>query len=203
MGNLPLIKTVRFGKEVYIVPSLSQLDWLCFNLAKQILAAGYQPQRVIALAKGGLAWIRTMADYLGQEEMTSIQIQFYGRHMARGKRPVIIHSLPVSVVGEKVLIFDDVAETGESLSIAKGYLENCGAKTIRSATLFVKPKCKTKPDFVGLKVNGWVVFPHELRETIGELVPRWERKEVDRQTIRHRLEKLGITRAKVDFFLQK
>lgn len=197
------IKEVRFNGEDYLTPTLDQLDLICFNLAKEIASSGFKPARIVAIAKGGLAWVRTLADYMSQDEVTSIQIQFYGKHMTRGERPVIIQSLPVSVAGENILIFDDVADTGESLTIASNYLDSCGADEIKIATLFLKPHSVVKPDFHGPRVTGWVVFPHEVKETIDELVPKWEKKGVSGGEIEKRLIELGFSPEKVDFFLRE
>ena len=73
---------------------------------------------------------------------------------------------------ESILIFDDVADTGESLELAKSYLENHGTKNIQTATIYQKPWSKVKPDFVADDTKAWVIFPHDAIENMKLLLKR-------------------------------
>ncbi len=67
----------KYDKISYIAPSWEEMGALCFNLAKQILDRGKKYDRVVALAKGGWTWARTLVDYLQIEDIASMQIKFY------------------------------------------------------------------------------------------------------------------------------
>jgi hypoxanthine phosphoribosyltransferase len=75
----------------------------------------------------------------------------------------------VPVKGFNVMVVDDVADTGESLKVAVEHLEACGAKAIRTATLYYKPQSCFKPDFFIVQTEQWVVFPWERLETTRRL----------------------------------
>jgi hypoxanthine phosphoribosyltransferase len=197
-----MTRSVKFNNQKYLAPSLEEMGNLCFNLAKIIHAKKIQKfDRLIALAKGGLAWSRTLLDCLLIPELSSIQIRFYTHIGKAQNRPIIIQSLPIDVSGENILIFDDVADSGETLKVAKEYLILCGAKTVTTATLFIKTWTKTRPDFYSGKTSSWIIFPHDTREMINLLSKKWEKERLTKKEIAIRLIKIGLPKDRVLYFL--
>lgn len=198
-----MIKPLKFGDQKYIAPSWEEMGNLCFNLAKNIREKNKGKfNRLIALAKGGLTWSRTLADYLDISEMSTIQIRFYTDISARSNKPVIIQSLPIDVSSENVLLFDDVAESGDTLKMAKEYLSLCGANTVTTAVLFIKEWIKVKPDFYGDSTDAWVIFPHEIREMTLLLLKGWEKENLNKNNVIKRLVKLGLPEDQVLYYLR-
>lgn len=192
------------GDEVkYITPSWEEMGRLSFYLARSILGSSYQNERLITLAKGGWTWSRTLADYLSIEKVGSIQIKFYTNVYSTAEKPIIIQSLPISVIGENVLLFDDVVDSGRSLETAKKYLEMCGSKEIKTATLFYKPWSSIRPDFFGTETTAWVIFPHEIRESVDLIGRKWLDMEVSLEEIKGRFLEIGLPQEQVAFFLKK
>src|SRR4030043_1223204 len=187
-------KTVKFkgDKTSYIVPTWQEMGELTFQLAKKILKSGKKFDRLVTMAKGGWTWSRTMADYLDLKEVGSIYIKFYTGILETKKVPVIAQSLPISVAKERILVFDDVADSGETLATVKKYLEMCGTKSITTAALFYKSWAKFIPDFYAAKTDAWIIFPHEIRETIEILKNKWQKAKVSRGQLLSRLLKLGL-----------
>ena len=91
---------------------------------------------------------------------------------AAGK-PQIVQPLTDPIVGEKVLILDEVADHGDTLELAIKYLRMMGAEEILIATLCYKPHSSVKPDFYAFETSAWVIFPHEIRETVEKLAGMW------------------------------
>lgn len=192
------------GDEVkYIAPNWEEMGRLCFSLARSILESSYQSERLITLAKGGWTWSRTLADYLSVEEIGSIQIRFYTDIYSTTEKPIIIQSLPISVAKENLLLFDDIVDTGKSLETAKMYLKMCGAKEIKIASLFYKPWSSVKPDFFGAETKAWVIFPHEIRESIYLIGQKWLDMGVSPEEVKNRFLKIELPQDQVDFFLKK
>ncbi len=185
----------------YIVPTWKETGKLTFQVARQIIDSRYKIDRVIALAKGGWTWLRALTDYLAVSRASSFEVKFYLDVNKKNKMPVIVQSLPISIEGEKVLLFDDVADSGSTLRVAKEYLRMCGAKEIKIATLFYKPWSTVEPDFWGYKTEAWVVFPHEIREAIREIGARWRRKGVEEKKIISYFREMGIPKNEISFFL--
>ncbi|MSU74006.1 phosphoribosyltransferase, partial [Candidatus Kaiserbacteria bacterium] len=78
----------------------------------------------------------------------------------RGK--LVISQVPrIKAQGKKILLIDEIADTGETFkAVSKVLKEECGAKHIKTAAIVVNTtRCKTLPDFAVMKVDKWVVFP--------------------------------------------
>lgn len=191
-----------FDKQAYIAPSWEDMGGWCFDLAKTVITHGDQFDRIVALARGGLTMSRALADYLAISKISVTHIRFYSDIKTTQKQPVIIQSLPVTVEGERILLFDDIVDTGETLPIAKNYLLMCGAASVKTATLLSKPWTKFKPDYTSETTDAWVIFPHEVREMIELLYKKWHNtcSETEIQT---RLFTLGLDKEQVLFFLKR
>ena len=181
--------------------SWSQFGEDIFTLSQKILESGQKFDRIVALAKGGLTLSRSLVDYVKVEEVSSIQIEFYTGIDQTAKTPVITQSLPVSIRDERILIVDDIADSGETLELAMKYLQYHGAKSIHTATLFMKPKSKIKPDYFVNETSAWIVFPNEIRETIELLKKMWSEQGDTPEKIKEQLIHIGIPLKEVEFFL--
>jgi hypoxanthine phosphoribosyltransferase len=195
------MKTMTFHKQDYEFYPWNSLGEDIFELSKDIIASGKKYDRIIALAKGGLTFSRSLVDYLDVKEVSSIQIQFYTGIGTTQKTPVITQSLPVSIKDENILIFDDIVDKGETMKLAVEYLKYHGAKSISTSTLIEKPWSKFKSDFVARSSEAWVIYPNEIRETIGILKDLWQEKGDSPDIIKENLVKLGFSRPEVELFL--
>ncbi len=200
---MPSLQTITLHNTQYEYCSWSQFGEDIFTLSQKILESGQKFDRIVALAKGGLTLSRSLVDYVKVEEVSSIQIEFYTGIDQTAKTPVITQSLPVSIRDERILIVDDVADSGETLELAIKYLQYHGAKSIQTATWFMKPKSKIKPDFFVKETTAWIIFPHEIRETIETLQKMWSEKGDSVEKIKEQLIDIGIPQNEVEFFLQK
>jgi hypoxanthine phosphoribosyltransferase len=189
-------------KIAYFAPSWEEMGEHCFALAKRILASGQRFDRLVTMAKGGWTWSRSMSDLLNIEEVASIQVKLYGEFTRKQKEPALIQALPISVKNERILLFDDVADSGESLLFAKNYLKMSGAKETITATLFYKPWSKLKPDFFVCQTKAWVIFPHEIREAVENIGGRWRKAGISHSEIVRRFIKIGLPEEQVKYFLK-
>ena len=184
----------------YISPSWNQLDQLVFKISKKMLADGVTFDRIVTLAKGGWPLARPLFDYMGAKEIATIGLRYYSGINERNKKPEVYQDISEDLTDETVILFDDVADTGESLEFAIQYLQSRGVKKIYTATLFYKPHSSLKPDYYGKETVDWIIFPYELRETISVLVDKWESEGVDETKIIERFVYLGFSRAMVEYF---
>lgn len=70
--------------------------------------------------------------------------------------PVIMHN---ANIGEKTLIVDDIADSGDTM------VEFLGKKKYVTATLFYNPASKHAPVYFCKEKTGWVIFPWEEEKT--------------------------------------
>lgn len=191
-----IFKEISFEKDKakYITPSWNQLDDLALNLVKQIQATDLHFDLVVALAKGAWPMSRSFLGYSGIKELVSLGVKFYKGINERLSKPEVYQELPtsVSVKNKNVIIFDDVADTGESLFFTKDYLLKLGAKSVKTATLLLKPRSILTPDFFAAKTDAWIIFPCERREMIEVLGKSWQEQGISQEEIKERYQKLGF-----------
>lgn len=173
-----------------------------FDLAKKIIENGETFDRVIALAKGGLTFSRSLVDYLHIDDVSSLHIEFYSGINSANNTPVITQSIPVSLKNEKVLLFDDLVDSGKTMQTALEYLKHRGVANIKTAAFFYKPQTIIMPDFFVREVNSWIIFPNEVRETVAELKHMWSQKDDSIQKIKEQLVLIGLPENQVDFYLR-
>ena len=189
------MNAVSFPGEADI--SYRFLDWpewgtMAYELASKILAHEAPFNRLVALATGGLTLSRAMKDYLHIKKISSLQIHFYTDIGKSAKTPIIRESIGTNVEGERILIFDDINDTGGSLRTACQYLQMRGAKEVVTATTFQKPVTTFPSDYYAQESSDWVIFPDEVRETITALTDKWRAAKVSKHEIRTRLKTIGF-----------
>ncbi len=177
----------------YIAPTWNEMNQLAFNIAKQIRSEGQRFDRIITLAKGGWPMTRSLVDFLGVEKVASIGVKFYSGVNEHMDKPRIYQDLPIPIAGENILLFDDVADTGESLQFVKDYLRSKGINGVRTATLFYKPHSKIKPDYYGAETDTWIVFPYDMiQDGIFVLRKKWREAGLLNDEIMRRFQKFGF-----------
>lgn len=195
-----MIHPVTIDDQAYIAPNWQEMGQLTVRLAEKIAASNGEFDRLIALAKGGLSWSRQLQDLLQIEDYSSIQVTMYEGVYQTKKSPIVIQSLPISIKGESVLVFDDVADSGETLALAKEYFGLHGATNVKTATHFTKPWTKLTPDFTVENTDSWIIFPHDTIEMIHLLKDKWHLE--NNEEFYKRLQKIGIEPAIIDFSLK-
>ncbi len=109
---------------------------------------------------------RIMSDLLEVDDVNIIKCEYYSGLGRTKARPVITQSIRSDIAGKRVLVIDDVADTGNSLQTIGEYLESKKAKSLRVATLYVKPWSKAMPHYYVSTTSAWIIFPWELHESL-------------------------------------
>ncbi|MGY4859765.1 phosphoribosyltransferase [Cryobacterium sp. AP23] len=146
-------------------PPREVLEWTEFadasrSLATTVLASGFQPDVVIAIARGGLLLAGAISYALGTKNCGSINVEFYTGIDERLPEPVLSGPMldAPALAGKRVLLVDDVSDSGHTLALVVGILKE-SAGEVRSATLYTKPRTVLVPDFTWRETDGWIIFP--------------------------------------------
>ncbi|QSG16122.1 Hypoxanthine phosphoribosyltransferase [Halapricum desulfuricans] len=143
------------------------------EVSDEIKADDFEPDVVVALARGGWFAGRTLCDFLGLDDLTSLKIEHYvGAAQATGE-PEVRYPMPEgSVEGKDVLIVDDIADTGQSMAHAAEYVRERDPGAVRTATLQLLGTSEFEPDFVGERLEewAWIVYPWNFIEDMVELI---------------------------------
>lgn len=154
----------------------SDLDVLTRRLAHAVRSSERQYDRVLALAQGGLTMARHFVDLTAIPKLSSCQISFYKGIGETNAEPSLIQPVTVPLVGERVLILEDLVDTGATVAFARDYVKEEGAAVVDIAALIQKSHTQVEPDFVVETIDRWIIYPYETHETIRELSQRWQQK---------------------------
>jgi len=146
---------------------------LCRDVSDQVKAADFEPDIVVALARGGWFAGRCCCDFLGLDDLTSLKMEHYVGTAEKDAEPTVRYPMPEgSVAGKDVLIVDDIADTGGSISRAHEYVTDRDCHEVRTATLQLLGTSSFEPDFVGERLAEWtwVVYPWNFVEDMIDLV---------------------------------
>ncbi|WP_017342417.1 phosphoribosyltransferase [Halorubrum sp. T3] len=179
---------------------------LCRNVSDAVKRADFEPDVVVALARGGWFAGRCVCDFLGLNDLTSLKMEHYVGAAEKSDEPQIRYPMPEgSVEGKNVLIIDDIADTGGSIRRAEEYVDERNAAEIRTATLQLLGTSEFQPDFVGERLEQWtwVVYPWNFLEDMVDLtegaMERADESAFSREDLRHYLEEFhGIGRIEME-----
>jgi len=189
--------------EKYEVPSWEEIHELCIKLADRIMESGYDPDVIVAVARGGWIPARLLSDLLEIPEIATVRVEYYVGIYETKSKPQITQPLQVDIEGKKVLLVDDIADSGKSLRLVKEHLLERRASEVRIATLYFKPWSVVVPDYFIRETDAWVCFPHEIYESTKKIYLKLKGKGKNLGEIRRRLLEIGIKPAVVEKFLSK
>ncbi|NVM05164.1 MAG: phosphoribosyltransferase, partial [Candidatus Helarchaeota archaeon] len=153
----------------YIYFNWSKIYFQCLELAKKIKTDGFFPDLILGLARGGLIIARLLSDFLKVKEILTLQLESYKTLNQKKSSPKLINDISCSVNNKKILLCDDLVDTGETMVYITNYIKNKGCNNMKVATLHKKPHSKFTPDFYIQEVNAWIIYPWELQEFITAL----------------------------------
>ena len=141
------------------------LSWESFGtaireLAGQVVDSGYRPDLLLSITRGGLVPAGAMSYAMGIKNLHIINVEFYTGVEERLPMPVLLPPVPAGVAlsGQRILIVDDVADTGETLRTVHDFCAGHVAEA-RTAVLYEKPHSLVKCDYVWRHTSEWVSFP--------------------------------------------
>ena len=187
----------------YVAPTWGELHELAFTLTNSIRASGQQFDRLVTLSKGGWPMAVPLVDFLKIKAVASIGVKFYAEIGETLTEPEMYQPLPDSVRGERVLLFDDVVDSGGSLTFTVEQLKKQGVASVITAALLKKPTASFIPDFYAGETDAWIIFPWEVVDSIETLGSRWRKEQVAPAEIMTRFKSLGFAEHWIQEFLPK
>lgn len=137
------------------------------DLAQAIADDGYEPDMILAIARGGLLIAGALGYALAVKNIYTMNVEFYTGVEERRDVPLILPPVPdfEAVRQAKVLIADDVADTGHTLKVVK---EFCVGKVaeVRAACLYEKPRSVVNCEYVWKHTDKWINFPWSDKDPV-------------------------------------
>lgn len=154
------------------MPSWDEIHLHLLDLALDVKRSGYMPNLILGIARGGWIPARILSDLLDTRNLTSIRVEFYSTINSRRPHPVITEGTSTPILDKRLLLVDDVADTGESLRLVQDTVSR-DAEEVKTLTIFRKPWSAITPAFFARETTAWVVFPWELYETVKTFTHRF------------------------------
>ncbi len=145
---------------------------LARRLAHQVRDSGYRPDTIVAIGRGGYMPARILSDYLEIMDLTSFKIEHY-RGATRQTAAQVRYPLTGDLSGRKVLLVDDVSDSGDTFAAAIAHLQEHGPPDeIRTAALDHKTVSRFEPDYYARRIVKWrwIVYPWALIEDLTTFV---------------------------------
>jgi uncharacterized protein len=201
----PSSNTNKRGKKVtpnqqYEVPAWNQIYDMLLDLTQKIISANFAPDMIVAVSRGGLVPARILSDLLEIKELATLKIEFYTAINQTLDHPIITHALSAPVSAKRVLIVDDISDTGKSLQLATEHTLKLGAKEAKTATIYTKPTSTFPSDFFVKQTSSWVIFPWDAKETLRKIIQNQPSKRVVNQEIA-KVIKSGLPKALAEKYL--
>jgi hypoxanthine phosphoribosyltransferase len=148
------------------------LTWDLFGSASRELAQlvaddGYVPEMILSIARGGLLVGGALGYALGVKNVYTMNVEFYTGVDERLDVPRILPPAPdfVDLENARILIADDVADTGHTLESVE---EFCAGKVgeVRVAVLYEKSRSLVRCDYVWRRTDRWIDFPWSVMDPV-------------------------------------
>lgn len=118
----------------------------------------FQADAILAIARGGMTLSHAMAEGLDIRDVQSIRTELYDNDCKRSELTLFGECVFKRHI-KKVLVVDDIADSGETLAFIMEYLKK-NFKDIEfiSCALFYKKTSMYEPDFWVNEANAWIEF---------------------------------------------
>lgn len=147
---------------------------MLLDLAQHIRRDQYEPEIIVGVSRGGWPPARVMSDLLQNPNLANMKVEFYKDIGVRNKKPRITQPVTMEVVGKRVLVVDDVSDTGHSLRVVAKHLHRKPVKELRVCTIYMKPQSIFRPDYYARTTRKWIIFPWERLEAIQLISKRFK-----------------------------
>ncbi|MEM2757559.1 MAG: phosphoribosyltransferase [Sulfolobales archaeon] len=133
----------------------------------KVAESSYLPEAIVAVSRGGLVPARIVSDLMNIDEVHSIKASLWGVG-GRVSNEVLLYNVELPVKNKKVLIVDDVVDSGLTLNKIVGYIREFGPADVRTAVLHIKPSSKYLPNYYVSKLDEWlwIIYPWTFYEVM-------------------------------------
>ena len=117
----------------------------------------FNPHAILGIARGGLTLSHAMAEGLDIREVQTLRTEFYDKTCKRESLSIFGECSFIDI--QRVLVVDDIADSGETLKAIMEHLTFINDKIeFKSATLFYKETSVYEPHFWVNKADDWIDF---------------------------------------------
>lgn len=148
------------------------------KLACQVRDSGFKPDKIIAIGRGGYIPARILCDYLDIYDLSAIRVEHYKKGIQRKAVARVVDPLCVDVPGQRLLVVDDVSDTGDTFQVAVAHIRKFNPQEIKTAVLHHKIVAGFVPDYFAHKVIKWrwLIYPWAMMEDLSAFIRQMENR---------------------------
>lgn len=137
------------------------------ELAQSVANDGFEPDIILSIARGGLFVAGGLGYALDVKNLHVVNVEFYTGVGATLQMPVMLPPVPnvVDLSQKKVLVADDVADTGRTLKLVHDFCAEHVAE-VRTAVIYEKPHSQVNCEYVWKRTDQWINFPWSVEPPV-------------------------------------
>ena len=147
----------------------------CSSIRDQVIDS-FVPDMIIGLSRGGLVPARILSDTLWIKDLISIKTEHWGITATKSGKAILRDPGKLNLNGRKVLIVDDITDTGQSMKLAYDFVKSQEPAEVKTATMLHITRSSFIPDFYGELVDqknwAWFIFPWNVYEDLDNLLSK-------------------------------
>jgi hypoxanthine phosphoribosyltransferase len=186
----------------FLAPAWDQIYSMLLELALKIRKSGFKADLIVGVSRGGWAPARILSDLLENARTANIKIEFYTGLGRTAARPVVTQPISDEISGKNALVVDDVSDTGGSLKVVMEHLQEKGAASVKTVTIYFKPHSIFKHDFFADTTSDWIIFPWERLEATKHLLKEAKDQGLGEESVRSILKKCNFNESTINSLLQ-
>jgi len=183
----------------YLCLSWTKLHSDIYDLSQEIKKSHVKFNLIVTIARSGLSISHILSDFL-KLPITSFTISSY-KDLKQDRIPKITLKLGNKLHKKRILLVDDVSDTGKTFIRGIKYLKDLGAEEIVTASLYIKPWTKFLPDFHAKSTDRWIIWPFDMKETIDILKKKYLTQGFSKEKIKKELVKIGLPKKFINLFV--
>ncbi len=118
----------------------------------------------------------------------SLKVEHWGVTATPDGKARIKYPFGVDLTGRRVLVVDDITDTGQSMTVATEYVESLNPEEVRTTCLRHITGSQFTPDYFGEEISWrWVIFPWNYVEDMCNIIQKMEERGIPASEIKQRL----------------
>ncbi|MBI4974090.1 hypothetical protein HZC27_05785 [Candidatus Roizmanbacteria bacterium] len=184
----------------YLTLSWRSLHTTIYHLSEKIKKANQHYDLIVAVARGGLTVSHILSDFINLH-ITTFTVSTY-KDFKQQTIPEITLRLGDKLHNKSILLVDDVSDHGKTFKRGIEYLKELGAEKITTASPYIKTWTKHVPDFYMKATDKWIIFPFDMKESVGILSKNYAKEGMSSSQIKRKLVQIKIPKYFVEKFVK-
>ncbi len=155
--------------------SWNEIETWCDSIREKV-SLSFKPDTIVGISRGGLVPGRILSDMMWIKDLQSVKTEHWGLTATVDGKASIKNRSVLFLEKKRVLLVDDITDTGESMTLAKEYISEFSPMEVRTAALLHINRSRFVPDFYAEEIDNsnwtWFIFPWNIHEDLDNLSGR-------------------------------